>query len=142
MIWRSKEDDKRNLSFFVRPMFSPCQGRNLVSASLNAGLNLHGPFPSRDNDVFGIEMGVARVSAGASDYDRQLQFYQPAVSTPVRSAETFFEATYLLQVTPWWQIQPDLQYFINPGAGIANPNEPTQRIKNELVFGLRTNVTF
>jgi len=87
-------------------------------------------------------MGIAWVSAGASDYDRQQQFYQPGVYTPVRSAEAFFEATYLLQVTAWWQIQPDLQYFINPGAGIANPDEPRQKIKNEWVIGLRTNITF
>ena len=142
MIWRAKDNASRNLSLFVRPMFAPFQDRNLVSASLNAGLNLHGPLPGRDNDIFGLEMGVARASNGVSRYDRDLQFYQPAVYSPVRSAETFFEATYQLQVTPWWQIQPDVQYIINPGAGIANPDDSTQRIKNELVIGLRTNVTF
>ena len=62
--------------------------------------------------------------------------------TPIRSSETFLEASYQIQVARWWQIQPDLQYVINPGAGIANPNDPTQRIKNELVIGLRTNITF
>ena len=64
------------------------------------------------------------------------------VYTPIRSSETFLEATYQIQFLHWWQIQPDLQYVINPGAGIANPNDPTQRIKNELVIGLRTNITF
>jgi porin len=39
-------------------------------------------------------------------------------------------------------VQPDLQYFINPGLGIANPDQPEQRIKNEFVVGLRTNVNF
>ncbi len=34
------------------------------------------------------------------------------------------------------------QYFINPGLGIANPDAPAQRIKNEFVVGLRTNVNF
>jgi hypothetical protein len=29
-----------------------------------------------------------------------------------------------------------------PGGGLQNPVEPTQRIKNELVLGLRTNVLF
>ena len=60
----------------------------------------------------------------------------------MRGSETFLEATYQFQAVNWWQIQPDIQYFINPGAGIANPNDPTQRIKNELVIGLRTNITF
>jgi porin len=72
-----------------------------------------------------------------------MQFFQPSVYTPIRGAETFVEATYQFQVLPSWQIQPDIQYFINPGLGIANPEEePTQRIKNELVLGLRTNVNF
>ena len=71
-----------------------------------------------------------------------MQFFQPSVYTPIRSSETFLEATYQAQVLPSWQIQPDVQYFINPGMGIANPAATTQRIKNEFVVGLRTNVNF
>jgi porin len=141
MIWRSK-DPNRNVNLFVRPMFTTLQGRNLISFSVDGGLTLHEPLPGRDNDVFGLGFGVARVSNSASGFDRQMQFFQPSVYTPIRSSETFLEATYQIQVLPWWQIQPDLQYVINPGAGIANPNDPTQRIKNELVIGLRTNITF
>jgi porin len=141
-IWRSKDDAKRNLNFYMRPMFTPFQDRNLISFSVDAGLTLHEPFPGRDNDTFGLAMGVGRVSNGASGFDRQMQFFQPSVYTPIRSSETFLEATYQFQAAPWWQIQPDLQYVINPGAGLANPDDPTQRIKNELVIGLRTNITF
>jgi porin len=142
MIWRSKDDASRTLNVFVRPMFTPYQDRNLVSASINAGLALHAPFPGRDKDAFGVEMGTAWASSGASAFDRQMQFFQPSVTTPIRGSETFVEATYQFQVLPSWQIQPDIQYFINPGLGIANPDEPAQRIKNELVLGLRTNVNF
>jgi porin len=39
-------------------------------------------------------------------------------------------------------LQPDLQYFFNPGAGIVDPNDPPRKIGNELVIGLRTNITF
>jgi porin len=99
-------------------------------------------LPGRDNDGFGVEMGTVWASSGASGFDRQMQFFQPSVYTPIRSSETFIEATYQFQVLPSWQIQPDVQYFINPGLGIANPDDPTQRIKNELVVGLRTNITF
>ncbi len=110
-IWRSNDASKRKLNVFIRPMFTPFQDRNLVSFTYDAGLTLYGPLPKRDDDTFGVGVGVARASSGASGYDRQLQFYQPAVYTPVRSAETFVEATYQLQVTPWWQIQPDVQYI-------------------------------
>jgi porin len=142
MIWRSKDNASRNLNVFFRPMFTPYQDRNLVSASINAGFALHAPLPGRDNDAFGVEMGTVWASSGASAFDRQMQFFQPSVYTPIRSSETFLEATYQFQVLPSWQIQPDIQYFINPGLGIANPDEPTQRIKNEFVVGLRTNVNF
>jgi porin len=142
MIWRSKDDANRSLNVFVRPMFTPYQDRNLVSASINAGFALHAPLAGRDNDSFGAEMGTAWASSGASGFDRQMQVFQPSVYTPIRGAETFLEATYQVQVLPSWQIQPDVQYFINPGLGVANPDAPAQRIKNELVIGLRTNITF
>jgi porin len=140
-IWRSS-DATRTISAFVRPMFTTLQDRNLISFSINGGLTLHDPLPRRDNDVFGLGFGVARVSNGAANDDRQLQVYKPAVFTPVRTTETFLEATYQIQVLPSWQIQPDVQYIINPGGGLANPDEPTQKIKNEFVVGLRTNITF
>jgi porin len=39
-------------------------------------------------------------------------------------------------------VQPDFQYVFNPGGGILNPNQPTQRIGNEAIFGLRNSMTF
>ncbi|MGC2786261.1 MAG: carbohydrate porin [Roseiarcus sp.] len=142
MIWRSKDNANRSLNVFFRPMFTPYQDRNLVSASINAGFALKAPLPTRDNDAFGVEMGTVWASSGASNFDREMQFFQPSVYTPIRSSETFIEATYQFQALPSWVIQPDVQYFINPGMGIANPDEPTQRIKNEFVMGLRTNINF
>jgi porin len=142
MIWRSRDNANRSLNVFFRPMFTPYQDRNLVSASINAGFALKGPLPTRDNDSFGVEMGTAWASNGASAHDRQLQVYQPLVYTPIRSNETFIEATYQFQAAPSWVIQPDVQYFINPGLGIANTEQPAQRIKNEFVLGLRTNINF
>ena len=62
---------------------------------------------------------------------------------PVRGGETFIEATYQLQLAPWCQFQPDFQYVFNPGAGIPNPDAAGHgRIKNEVVFGVRLNITF
>jgi porin len=142
MVWRSKDNANRSLNVFFRPMFTPYEDRNLVSASINAGFALKAPLPQRDNDVFGVEMGTVWASSGASAFDRQMQVFQPSVYTPIRSSETFLEASYQFQVAPSWVIQPDVQYFINPAMGIANPNDPAQRLKNEFVVGLRTNINF
>ena len=141
-IWRSKDDPNRTINVLIRPMFTPLQDRNLIRFSVDAGLTVHEPIVGRSDDTFGLGMGLGRVSNSASGYDKDFSFYNPTVYTPVRGTETFLEATYQIQAMKWWQIQPDIQYVFNPGAGIANPNDPTQKIKNELVIGLRTNITF
>jgi porin len=142
MIWRSKDDTNRSLNVFLRPMFTPYQHRNLVSASISAGFALKAPLPTRDNDIFGVEWGPCGPATARPTSTDIMQFFQPSVYTPIRSSETFVEASYQFQVLPSWVIQPDVQYFINPGLGIANPRDPAQRIKNEIVVGLRTNITF
>jgi porin len=143
MIWGNPSgSNQRYVTAFLRPMFTTLQDRSLVSFSVNGGLTLHQPFDSRPNDVAGLGFGVVQVSSGAANFDRDMQVFQPSVFTPVRGAETFLEATYQWQLLGSVQIQPDIQYYINPGGGIANPNNPTQRVKNELVLGVRTNITF
>jgi porin len=86
-------------------------------------------------------MGYAKLSDRAADLDRDTGFYT-GYAYPVRSGETFIEATYQFQLTAWLQLQPDFQYVFNPGGGIANPNRPGQPVKDEAVIGLRINVLF
>ena len=142
MIYRFEKDPDRNINVFIRPMFTPLQDRNLISFSVNGGLTMHEPIANRDDDTAGIGFGYTHVSNGAVGFDQDTAFYNPGVYAPVRHSETFLEATYQYQVTPWWQIQPDIQYVFNPGAGVVNPNNPSQKIKNETILGVRTNITF
>ncbi|MBV8398450.1 MAG: carbohydrate porin [Acetobacteraceae bacterium] len=128
------------LSVFLRPMGAPGD-RNAIDFSLDGGMNLKSPLPDRDNDTFGIAFGVANVSEQARSLDRDAGFFSGRY-IPVRGAETFLEATYQLQLTPWWQIQPDFQYFWMPAGGIVNPTDLSKRIGNEAVLGLRTSITF
>jgi porin len=137
-IWRADPTGGRSVGVFARVMGAP-QDRNLVNLSVNAGLVLHTPFEHRDEDSVGLAMGYGRISKNASDLDKQLQAMNGGFR---RTGETFIEATYQAQVTNWMQLQPDLQYVFNPGAGIADPNNPTEKVRNELVLGLRTNITF
>jgi porin len=141
MIWQDPDELDRTLNVFLRPMGTPLVNRNQIAFSLNAGITLHEPFEHRDDDTFGIAMGYAHVSSRVAAFDADVQFFT-GVFTPVRVGETFIEATYQYQVTPWFFLQPDFQYVFNPGAGIANPTAPTQRVKNEAVLGLRTIITF
>ncbi len=141
MIWRGTTDPNRTLNVFARVMGTPLDDRNLIDFSMNAGIVLHDPFTYRTDDSLGLGMGYTHVSGQVGAYDRDL-----AVATgsfvPPQTGEAYVEATYQYEVTPWLQIQPDVQYVFNPGGGLANPSDPTQRIKNELVIGARTNILF
>ncbi len=142
MIWRNDKDPDQNINVFLRPMFTPLQDRNLVSFSVNGGLTVHEPLPNRDDDTFGLGFGVARVSNSATGLDLDTQALNQGVFSTVRHTESFVETTYQYQATPWLQVQPDVQYVFNPGGGIINTSNPMQRVKNELVFGVRSNITF
>jgi porin len=138
MIWNDPNDPDgdRMINFFARAMGTPLEDRNLIDFSMNAGFTFHEPIPHRGDDTFGVGMGYAKVSDSVADLDQ-------ASGLPIRSGETFVEATYQYQLTPWCQLQPDFQYVFNPGGGIPpNPNSPGQHIKDEVVIGLRMNLLF
>jgi porin len=141
LVWRDARDPNRTVALFARVMGTPLKDRNLVDFSLNAGLVFHSPFVYRTADTFGIGVGYAHVSKQAAAMDRDTLYYNGSAG-PIRSGESFVEMTYQYQVKPWLQIQPDIQYVFNPGAGLADPNDPAQRIKDELVLGVRTNISF
>ncbi len=146
MVWREGSNPNRSVSLFGRVLYTPQGDRNLVDFSANAGVVYHDPFTNRPDDTIGLAMGYAHVSHAASEYDKDVAAYNMTVGPsgyfPVRTSETYVEATYQYQVHPWWQVQPDIQYVFNPGGGIANPDAPGERVHNELVFGVRTNVLF
>ena len=62
---------------------------------------------------------------------------------PLRKFETVFEATYQAVVVPGFTVQPDVQYIVRPGAGIANPYDSAgHRVKNAAMFGARATVQY
>jgi porin len=134
VVWQAGGDDPRSVSVFARLMGAPGD-RNLTNFSVNAGITMKAPLPGRDDDTVGIGFGIAKVSPSAAGFDIDS-------GLPARGTETFIEITYQVQVTGWWQVQPDFQYVFNPGGGILNPNDPTQRVGNEAIFGLRSILTF
>jgi porin len=141
MLWVDPNENDRTINFFARAMGTPQQDRNLIAISVNAGFTFHEPILHRDDDTLAIGMGWAKVSQSASAFDQSNAAFT-GTYVPVRSSETYLEATYQIQVTPWWQVQPDIQYVLNPGAGILNPNLAGVKIKDELVLGVRTNILF
>jgi len=137
LLAQDKKDPYKTVSGFARVMGSPLGAENLIEFSADAGVAIHEPIRHRRDDTLGFGMGYTHVGTGASDSDRYTaQLVDPL--TPVRSSETFLEATYQYTVYPWLQLQPDVQFIMNPGAGLLNPANPSRRIGNETVIGLRT----
>jgi porin len=141
LLWRESPESEEGVGVFLRAMGAPGE-QNPVDFSLNAGVTWREPFEHRENDVLGLGLGRARISNRLSDLDVANAQVANNPNAPIRSSETFVELTYQYQVVPWWQLQPDFQYVFNPGGGIPNPNDPsgTERIANEFVIGIRTNI--
>jgi porin len=140
MVWRAGPDSPQSLGVFARIMGAPGD-RNLVDLGVNAGVTLKAPFKGRDNDVAGLAVGYAKIGSHAQNLASDTaSFTTPGY--PSRSAETIIEATYQYQVTPWWQMQADFQYAFRPAGGIPNSDNPSQRVGNAAVVGVRAVVTF
>ena len=76
-----------------------------INANLLGGLRWRGPIPGRRDDNLGIGASWAHLSRFAG--------------TPYHS-ECIVEGFYSIAVTPWLNVQPDLQYVIHPGGTYAN----------------------
>jgi porin len=140
MVWRPGADSPQWVGVFARVMGTP-GNRNLVDLGVNAGVTLKAPFAGRNYDVVGLALGYAKIGSHAQGLASDTaSFTTPGY--PSRSAETLIEATYQYQVTPWWLLQADFQYVFRPAGGIPNPENPSQRVGNEAVVGVRTNIVF
>lgn len=132
-VWRPNPDEPRSIGVFARVMGAPGD-RNLVSVSANVGVVMKAPFKGRDDDSIGLGLAYIKVGSHAAGLDADN-------GNVVRGSETALEATYQYQVTPWWVLQGDAQYTFNAGAG-QNPSDPTQKLRNTFVVGVRTTITF
>lgn len=137
MVWRQPHGP-RTICVFARLMGAPSD-RNLMDLSMDAGLVVNAPLAGRG--VFGMGFGWTHVSNSASELNRDTERFTGKVAF-VRRAERFVELTYQYPLAPWWQLQPDLQYLDNPGGGVPDPHDPSRWLGRELVFGLRTTVSF
>ena len=116
----------RTVSSFLRVGGAP-DDVNFVNFYVDGGFDFAGFIPGRIRDVAGVAVAYSCVS---DEYSRS----QQALGLPGSSAETVFEATYKVQIAPWWSVQPDLQYVFNP-SGVDGSHDA-------LVLGLRTTVAF
>ena len=117
----------RGLTPFVSLLFSPDRDTNQMPFFVNGGLVYQGLLPSRPQDSAGL--GVVY-----GEFSRQLRRAQRdgravGAGTEPQTYELALELTYLIQATGWLQVQPDVQYIINPGG--------TGKIRDAFVIGFQ-----
>ncbi len=139
MLWHKPNTEVQGIGVFFQVMHSPAD-RNLSNLFIEAGVNWKGMLPGRSHDQAGIAVTYAGIGVAARRFSQDLIFYN-GFGAPYAQGEPIIEVTYRATLTPWLKIQPDLQYVINPGAGIPTPQSPTP-LKNALVAGVRVTVDF
>ena len=126
------------------PLADPqSSGRNLIDFFATAGVNWKGPFEERPDDTLALGVAHARLGSSVMRYGSDLVAFT-GTGQKFRRSETILEATYAIRIAPWWVLQPDLQYVVNPGAGMPNPFNGMSRapLKNATIIGLRTGFIF
>ncbi len=140
LLWRQAAGSASGIGAFVRAMGAPGD-RNPIDVFVDAGLNWQAPL-GRAKDTAGIGLGWVRIGDTARLLDAETAFYTGNPAYPRRGSEALVELTYQATLRPWFQVQPDFQYVFDPGGGIPNPLHPTERLRDEAVIGVRTNLTF
>jgi porin len=126
-VWRTGDgDNARSLNLFLRAGAAPSRS-SMVDFDIDGGLNFAGLIPGRKEDLAGLALSRSAISHDFSDFSQ-------ATGGPAFKYEAVAEATYQVNLAPWWQLQPDLQYIFTAGAQAHSPDA--------LVIGLRSTVTF
>ena len=139
MVWKKPNTEAQGIGLFAQIMHAP-QDRNPSDLFIEGGLNWKGAIPGRSHDAAGLAVTYAGIGGAKRRYGEDLVFYDGS-GAPFSPGETIIEATYRARLTPWFKVQPDVQFVINPGAGIPTA-QSRQPLKDAVVLGVRVTVNF
>lgn len=128
-IYRPKAGSNSGLDAFFGYSGSPNATYNFVDKNITAGVVYNGLIPSRQKDSVAFGLSYSHVSNAYST-----AYADSFLGAPVLGSEKAFEVNYLFQATPYFMIQPVVQWYATLG---ANPQNPTG-----VVVGFRTKVVF
>lgn len=114
-----EKKEGQGLGTFFQYSWAPGD-RNEIGQHFGWGLAYTGLVAGRDEDVTGI--GMARVVFGRRSRDQD-----------DKTHETTLEFFHKFQIAPWFFLQPDLQWIVNPGGGDRH---------NALALGTRFEIRF
>ena len=133
-FYEATPDTENGLYAFGRDSVLPAD-RNFVSVAIEAGLVYKGVFRCEKDtlDSFGLGFGYSGISNNVQ-HANTVARQDGVASVPNLRYEAVLEATYSVPINSHWQMQPDLQWVIQPGG--------SDRYHNAVVFGVRSTVTF
>ncbi|MDP1735086.1 MAG: carbohydrate porin [Sulfuritalea sp.] len=116
----------RDVTAFGRYAFSSGHA-TAIDRMWNLGVRIRGPFAGRTDDSLALGWTRNRLAP-------KWRSAQQAAGTGTASAEEAFEITWRAAITPWFALQPNLQYVRHPGGGSA--------ARNATLIGARVELTF
>ena len=142
MVWRQPDTTNEGLGVFLRLAGTPSD-RNQIDFYADSGLAYAGLLPGREADVLALGFAYAQIGDSTRGLDADMRSFT-GVNRPIGDSEIALEVTYKAQATPWWTLQPDLQWIRHPGGHSPDPTDPTgtRAIRNAAVIGLRTSIAF
>ncbi len=137
MLWHTADSKDHGVAGFTRFLWNPSD-RNTVAWQVDAGINVIGMIPNREDDIVGVAFTYLPISNRASGLDRDTNDLNGSTN-PVRNYESQIELTYQAPITPWLTVQPDFQYIIHPGGNVADPTDPasTRTVGDAAIIGVR-----
>ncbi len=140
MVWHPDGAcDDCGIAVFGQVMGAPSRF-NLSDLFVEGGANWKGVFKDRDADTLGLAVSYVGISPATQAFSGDVIAFT-GTGTRYAGDETVIEATYAYKATVWLALQPDLQYVINPNAGIPVAGSPAP-LKNAVVAGVRATVQF
>jgi porin len=116
----------QSISVFTRGGGAPADV-NTIAWYVDGGFNFSGFIPGRLLDTAGVALACSSFSSDFSDA-------QVSSGSRAFNTESVLEATYKVQISPWWTLQPDFQYIFTPSGEDGS--------RNATILGLRTSVVF
>ena len=138
---RATRDADRTINFFARAMGTPGRGpqpHRLLCERRVHHARAH-PHPRRRHR-WASAWATPR-SATAPRVSTRTPASSATATTPRATPRNSSSSPTSTRSLPGGRFQPDIQYIINPGAGVLN-SQTGNAVSNELVLGVRTNINF
>jgi len=106
---------QEGLTVFSQMVFAPDTSVSMFPFYTSTGFTYQGPIPFRPQDFVagGFTMGVT---------GDQMQDWQRSIGVPVQTYEMVVELNYRINFTPYFYVQPGMQYVVRPNANGVLPD--------------------